>query len=693
MTSFLFQSSPWWVVGCLVAGIGYAVALYQADAPWGRRLNLGLAALRAVVVSTLCFLLLNFLLRQVTTSVEKKTVVLAVDNSESVGPSGSPLLVPLRELQSQLRAKGFEVEVQTLTDAAAPTLDSLNFREKTTNLSALLSRVKSTFEGRNVTDVVLLSDGIVNQGASPTYGTYPFPIHTLAVGDTTPRRDVNLKTVYANKVAYLGNQFPIQADVVATGFAGRAATVTLRQGGAVLAQQVVRFPQDEALVPLSLLTTARTKGLQHYVVEVSALPGEFSTRNNRQDVYLDVIDGKQKILLAAAAPHPDIKALRSLLEKNENFEVDVQVLSPGVATPGGATPAANKKYDLLVLHQLPDAANTSGGYLRRLLDSETPVLFVLGNQSGTNAFNGLQTAVQIQVTPGQSDRVTGAFNATFNRLNFDAERLNLLRQLPPMTVPFGEYRLGANSEVVLYQRVGNTLTQKPLLVVNSGARRTAVLLGEGLWQWRLEEFALTEKQEIVDDLFLKIVQYVSARDDKRKLRVYPLQNEYRLGETVTFETEIYNDIFERIYGQTVQLTLTGERGPARPYTYTITEGNTRFSISALPAGVYRYRAASTVLGRVETATGEFVVKDEQLEALNPTADFNLLRQLSQQTGGQFFTGSQWGKLQQFLLDRQVPDRLRGTEDLREPINLRWLFFLLLGLLTAEWGLRKYFGGY
>ncbi len=687
MTSFLFQSSPGWIALCLLAGVGYAVALYQAHAPWSRPINWALAAVRAVVVGTLCFLLLNFLLRQVDTSVEKKTVVLAVDNSESVGTTGGKFLTGLQDLTGQLQAKGFDVEVQTLADDATPTLDSLRFQEKTTNLSALLSRVKSTFEGRNVTDVVLLSDGIVNQGASPTFGTYPFPIHALAVGDTTPKRDLNLKTVYANRVAYLGNQFPIQADVVATGFAGRAATVTLRQGGAVLAQQTVRFGQDETLVPVSLVATAKAKGLQHFVIDVSALPGEFSTRNNRKDVYLDVIDGKQKILIAAAAPHPDVKALKSILEKNENFEVDVQVLSPGVPPP-----ATDKKYDLLVLHQLPDAANTSGGYLRGLLSSGTPVLFVLGNQSGTAALNGLQTAVQIQANPGQSDRVTGAFNATFNRVLFDAERLNLLRQLPPLTVPFGEYRLGANSEVVLYQRVGNTLTQKPLLVVNSGAKRTAVLLGEGLWQWRLEEFALTDKQDVVDELLLKLVQYVSAKDDKRKLRVYPLQNEYRLGETVTLETEIYNDIFERIYGPTVQLSLTSERG-TRSYSYTVTEGNTRFSISDLPAGVYRYRATATVLGRAEVATGEFVVKDEQLEALNPTADFNLLRQLSQQTGGRFFTAGQFDNLRQYLLDRQVPNRLRSTEDLREPINLRWVFFILLVLLTAEWGLRKYYGGY
>jgi hypothetical protein len=33
------------------------------------------------------------------------------------------------------------------------------------------------------------------------------------------------------------------------------------------------------------------------------------------------------------------------------------------------------------------------------------------------------------------------------------------------------------------------------------------------------------------------------------------------------------------------------------------------------------------------------------------------------------------------------------EKLQDLVNLKWVFFLLISLLTAEWFLRKRFGGY
>ncbi len=684
--NFVFQSSPWWILLCLLVGGIYAFLLYQPKSSWSKAANLALAGLRFIVVSTLCLLLLNLLLRQTEVNVEKKTVVLALDNSASVGKMGADLIAGLKKLSESLENKGYTVALQTLRETPVATLDSVQFTQKSTDLSGLLGHVKTNLEGRNVTDVVLLSDGIINRGASPTFNTYPFPIHALAVGDTTPKRDVNLKSLLANQIAYLGNQFPLQADVVADGFAGKTATVLLRKGGQTLSQQTIRFDKDNALATVQFTTQASAKGVQHLTVEVLPLPGEFSTQNNRKDIYIEVIDGRQKILVVASAPHPDIKAIRSIIEKNDNFEFDFQIVNP-------SSPAqpSDKKYDLLILHQQPDAFNSAGAYIKRLLDTGVPAFWIVASQTGTTQLNNAQQIAQIQSQPGQLDKVTGFYNRNFTRLNLNPETMELLRRLPPMTVPFGEVKPLANSEVVLYQKKNNIETTKPLLVLNTGAKRGAVLLGEGLWEWRLEEYRLTEKQEAVDDLFTKIIQFLSAKDDKRKLRVYPTQNQFQIEDRVAFETEIYNDLYERIYGPEVALNVTDEKGQTRKYSYV--SSASRFEISNLPVGVYKYTAMAKVLGKDETASGEFIIRDEQLELANTTADYNGLRQLSQQTGGQFFTASQLDNLEKTLISRDLPDKLTSTEDLREPINLRWIFFILIALLALEWGVRKYLGSY
>jgi hypothetical protein len=148
-----------------------------------------------------------------------------------------------------------------------------------------------------------------------------------------------------------------------------------------------------------------------------------------------------------------------------------------------------------------------------------------------------------------------------------------------------------------------------------------------------------------------------------------------------------------VYGQKITLTLRNEAGKATTYSFTPTEGNTRFEISDLPQGVYRYEAVSETKGGVERSVGEFTVRSMQLESLSTTADHNLLRQLSDKTNGKFFTANEIDKMTEAILANIKPNLLHSTEEISEFINLKWLFFLLLALATFEWATRKYQGGY
>ncbi len=704
--NFLFQSSPWWILVCLLVGAAYAFALYQplprlvgtgtAVGGFDKRTTYGLAALRFLVVSFLCFLLLNPFIRSLRTLTEKPKVVLAVDNSESVAAAGRPALnkalASLQTLRQQLTDKGLDVAVRTFGDTVTDgDLTQIPFTRRTSDLSGLLSGIRADYEGRNLTDVVLVSDGIFNQGLSPTFGQYPFAVQTVGLGDTIPKKDIQLKGIIANRIAYLGNQFPVQAEIVSNGFQGRSATVVLRQNGKELGRQSVTFTKNDTFNQLTFQATAAQKGVQHYVVEVLPQTGEFSTRNNRQDVYLDVIDGKEKVLLLALAPHPDLKALRTILEKNQNYELDIRILT---GTPTEAPALADKAYDLIILHQIPDNGGVGNTLVQKYLAKNTPVLFVLGNQSSMGPFNTSNPVMQVSAQPNQSDKVTGVFNPEFKQLNLDPARLDILAKLPPMLVPYGEFRLQPGSEVVLWQQVGSVRTTKPLLALNlTSARKTAVLAGEGLWAWRLEEYALTDKQEVVDELMQKVIQLISVKEDRRKLRVYPIRNEFVAGEKVIFETELYNDIYERLFDKPVRLEISDEKGLTRSYNYTPTAANSRFEISRLPEGAYRFRASVTVNNKAEQSSGQFVVRDLQLEALNTTADHGLLRQLSSQSGGQFYNASRMDDLVRNLTTRPHPARLTSTEEMNELINWRWLFFVVLTLVAIEWGLRKFYGGY
>ncbi|EAY31190.1 vWA domain-containing protein [Microscilla marina] len=687
------QASPWLILVCVAIGLAYALLLYSKKANWSKTTNRILGTLRFVLVTILCLLLLlNPYLRQVSNTIEKPTVVFAIDNSQSIATTNDSVKIrnlykELENLGDALKKDNVNIDIQNLdiTSIAKNIVQTpLNFASS--NLSAILNTIKNNYENRNLDKVVLVSDGIYNQGISPVFQDYSFPVYTVGVGDTTQKRDIKLAAVLANKVAYLGNKFPVVAEVENIGYPGRSVNVYLSQNGQVLGRKRVTFKEDGELQQVTFLTEAKYKGMQRYMVYVDALENEFTKTNNARDVYIEVIDGKEKILVIAPTPHPDIKALKSAITKNDNYSFDMHI--PGI------TKLKNEKYDLIIAHQVPNIYRNGRNLLARFRKQGTPIFYILGSQSDLNTFNSLNAGLRINRRGRQMDEVTPIFNDKFNTFNFEREKVKVFKKLPPASVPFGSYGVSNSAQVILHQRVGSIETSKPLLVINElNGVKSAVMAGEGLWEWRQEEYALNEKHEIVDEIVSKVVQYLSTKEDKRRLRVYPINNEFYDFEKVVFETEMYNKLYERIYDVKVNLTLTNEKGKTSTYSFTPTEGSSRFEISGLSKGVYKYSAAATIKNKNEVSGGEFTIKSLQLEALNNTADHNLLRQLSKKTAGRFFTMNQTAELKKAVLDTRKPNVLHSTEEIQEMIHLKWIFFVLMALATIEWVTRKYQGGY
>ena len=697
MTNLFTEYSPYYLILCLLAGLLYAILLYTKEAPWGLWLNRGLATMRFILVAIICFLLLNPFIRLIKNYFEKPVIVFAIDNSQSIPLATDTTAVnelksKLDLLTNELKEKEFEVSIQTLNEAKTyQNITSIKFDNQTTNLGNLLSSIQSNYENKNLAGVVLFSDGIYNQGVAPTYNAYNMSIHTIGIGDTVAQSDLSLKAAYHNKIAYLGNKFPIVAEINNVGFVGKQTSVVLSKNGNILDSKTVNFTKENDLQQVQFLVEAKEKGMNHYVVDLKALGGEFTTRNNTKHIYIDVLDSREKILLVAASPHPDIKAIRAAIEKNENYQLDVFIpeLSPAEQLK------KNEKYDLIIFHQLPTKKGVvANNLLKELMAKNAPSIFIVGGETNLSNFNSLQMGVSILSSGFQTDKVTPAFNPNFNRFNFSDERKSIVSRYPPITVPFGNYKLAQNSEVILYQRVGSLTTDKPLIIANeNNGKKTAVIIGEGLWQWRLQEYAKNENQEAFDEFFPKLVQYVSAKEDKRKFRVNATSNEYFSGESVLLETEVYNDIYEKTYGQKIDLQLIDEKGQRTVYTYNNASDGFRYKINGLAQGVYRFKANTTIDGKLETATGEFTVKELQMEALNTTADFNFLRQLSKQTSGIFVHSQNLEALKNKLLTAQAQSVIHSSEDISELINLKWLFYLLIALVSVEWFIRKFRGSY
>jgi hypothetical protein len=695
MKRIIFESAPEFLVLCVIVGLTYAGVQYYRNKPqpWNNVTNWVLFGIRAALVSFLCFLLLGPIVKQVNNLFEKPLFIVVQDNSASVKEATDStvrknLEQNLLSLRKTLEQKGYEASLQGLRSENE--LSEFTYSETTSDLNNALRRIGNRYEGRNVAGVILVSDGIYNSGLSPLYSTFNFPVHSVGVGDTTVRSDIAIKNLAYNKIAYQGNKFPVRAEIQVKNIPTQTITVSLLKRGRLIDKQTKNISNDQ-VVAVDFQPLADEQGIQKYDVHVEVHSGEQNTRNNRASAFIEVVEGKKKILLVAPAPHPDIKALREVVVKNSNYEFILHI--PGVSEQQSSTLQPDK-IDLAIFHQSPDSKGKTNALFQAYANSKSSLLLVLGQHSDLSQLTRSNMPLKFETLPRDYDEVTPVINTSFSNFTLSTEANSMVTNYPPVSVPFGKMQFPQTSTSILYQRVGSVQTEKPLLVVDvRDSRKIGLMIGEGIWRWRLNEFDRTENTTTFDEVFGKLIQFLSTTDDKRKFRSYPIQQEFADNEAIVFESQVYNDIFEPVYGNTIDIELTEENGAKKNYNYVTSPGNTRYQIGGLKEGVYRFRSRTNINGKNEEVRGEFAVVERQSELQNLTADFDLLRKLSSATGGKFYDANNIAALTEELQKTEAKSLIHSEESYDSIINLKWVFFVLLILMSGEWALRKFYGSY
>ena len=92
--------------------------------------------------------------------------------------------------------------------------------------------------------------------------------------------------------------------------------------------------------------------------------------------------------------------------------------------------------------------------------------------------------------------------------------------------------------------------------------------------------------------------------------------------------------------------------------------------------------------------GEFQVAQIQLEMNNTIANHQLLANLvKKHDGGLFYPSNIEDVNDAIQKNNNITSIIFEEKDLKELINLKWIFGLILLLLSAEWFLRKRNGAY
>jgi hypothetical protein len=700
MGSLSFQYPSYFLLFCAILGFAYAALLYWGDTTFreqSAKLNKILAFFRWLAVTILAALLLSPLLKSKIIETKKPIVVLAQDQSESVGAALSganfeKFKTDWTAVKNAL-AENYEVHEMAFGDRAREGVD-WQFSDKTSNVSELMQAVYDQFSSQNLGAVVVSTDGIYNEGSNPAYSSAQFaaPIYTIGLGDTTPRRDLVVKRAFHNKIAYLGDKFALQVDVAATNSTGAASVLTVSKitddGEKTVGSTPISVAGNDFFTTKSFNLDADKPGVARYRISLAKISGEVSTVNNSKEIFVDILDARQKILLLANGPHPDLSALKSSIEINKNYSVAIAYASD---------PSVNvANFDFVVLHNLPSMTNDIAGILRVLNEKKTPRLFFGGLQTNFSALAKAQNLVSINGTDGKNtNEVQPTFAPNFATFTLDPRVVSELPKFNPALAPFGNFAASSTAQTLLFQRIGKIDTKFPLLAVgDENGIRTGVFMGEGVWKWRLFDFLQHNNHEIFDELFGKTVQYLSLKEDKRKFRVTLDKNIFEENEAVVFGAELYNDNYELVNESDVAMTVKNKEG--KEFTYNFNKIGKGYTLNAgiLPVGNYNFHATTTWNGQPQIFDGQFSVRPIELELFDLTANHAVLRQLSQKFGGDFVAQNNLASVADLIKNKEsVKPVIYETTKTRSVINLKWIFALLAALLVLEWFLRRYFGAY
>ena len=670
------------MIAMIVAG-GAGFLVFKADKrravpyPWITSL------LRSLVVFAVLLLILVPDIAITHNITEKPVIVLLQDNSSSVGVALGRDSTAYRKDIENLRDKlSGKFRIVEWGFGGSVNHDSIfSYCRQSTDISEALTRANEFFGAQNLGAVVLATDGRYNQGIDPAFLQTPLnaPLYVVAIGDSAMQKDLDIAKVNANKMVSLNSNFEIRADLVATLCKGYHGDVVLKEGTKTISTLPVNINTDKFDHTYSFSLKADQPGMHHYTIGLPESEGEKNVANNKKDIFVEVVQEKKNILIVAAAPHPDVTAIREALSGMEAYNVTVCMAAD--------FPYKLDQYSAIILHGLPSLKNNFSSVI---LHSGKPLWLILNNQSNNQIINDLFPLTKVTVTNAPVHNVILTENAAFNAFTLPQNLRTVVDKMPPLTANVGSISASPGAIALFEQKVSANETASPAWVLQQGEIPLAILTGEGLWRWRLYEYKNFHNHEVIDECIRQTVFFLASNFKGRPFTVSLPKYVWSDQEPIQMQAFLLNANHEQINTPDATITILDSSGKKQEFSLERAGTSYSLNIGIHAGGNYTYIAKTKYNGADYTASGSFTVVSAPLEAMQSGADYPLLYGLSKKYNGAFFTPKNLSGLSDSLnANSKIKPVVSSITETLPLVDRKWVFFLLLLLATGEWLLRKY----
>lgn len=717
MSLLINQTHGWIFLVLTVVAVAAVVWFYRRVPPAAARIRVPLVILRSVALALLFLALVEPVLALLRVVSERPVVAVLLDASRSMaiadgtadarrGDEAYTLLnevvLPRVARDAELVAFSFSSELSELESDGSALSHPPSFEGDVTDLERALTGLADGLSGRNLGTVVVATDGANNRGVSPYAAALGLgvPVFVLGVGSPEAGTDIAIEDVVTNRISYAGERVPVEAIVSSSGFEGAETVVELSEDGVPLDSEQIRLSGSGEETRVRFTVTPSTPGVHRYTVSIPAAPGEISDANNTRVVATTALKGRIRVLLAASRPSWDFSFLRREFESDAN--VDVTAFVRKERAPSGSdedavprTTAELFEYDLVVLVE-PDWSDTEipPDWLRAYVSERGGGLLTVGAPRSSppdDAARLLPVVFGGEVSSSLTEvrvRLTGdGESAAVTRV--DADRFantDIWSGLPPVaTAAAATWTARAEAAVLVEALYGGGGAAPVVASHRIGSGSVMSVLAGDIWRWKM---AGPNETDAYDRLVSNAARWLTARGELARVTVESDMDVYAAGEEVRFAAQVYGADYrlERDAEVTVFVRTGESAAPVATVTLDSDGDFYRGTVQPPAPGAYVVSAVASVGGEeTGTATGSFVVERFSLEDSEIRRRSALLRRVADESGGGYYTPETLDRLPS---DVPLAWTERTTRREFELWNSPWLVLGFVGLMSAEWALRR-----
>jgi uncharacterized membrane protein len=730
---------PWWAVIAMTVAAGGVAWLAYRRTPLNGRVRATLSTLRFMTLMLLVVLLMRPVAPRSPDAAADAVVPILVDTSRSMSiedADGARRIDRAREaLTGELLpalAPRFQVEVLAFGEAVRPAAPGeLGASARRSDLAGALHAVRERYRGRPIAGIVLLSDGgdtggAVDRGLLETAA----PVFPMGIGPKTVGRDREVLSVTAAEAVLEDSRVDLAVSAVSHGHGTSAVELRLLENGRPVDVRRVAPAADGSPVR-AVFHVAPAKGAPTvYTVEIPSDAGELVPENNARSVLVQTPARPRRVLLVQGAPGFEHSFLRRAWGADTGLEID-SVVRKGKNEQGADTfyiqaapdrspaltsgyPAKREElfaYDAVVLANMDGSALTSAQLeaTRDFVGRRGGGLLVLGAHSFLS--RGLIDTPIEELLPldlGERGRGVLQISATERR---GANRVELtaageahpIMQLTPTTdetrkrwdavpalasiAPLGGPRPGA---AVLAITSGPGGTPRALVAVQRyGEGRSMVFTGEASWRWRM---LLPATDRSYDTFWRQAVRWLAVPAADPVSLVAPAGA--AAGDVIALRVAARSPGFDALRDASVAVRITRPDGRTESIAAATdqtgaAEGTFVARYRADDPGVYRATAEVRRPGVPPvSAVAAMLVGGADSEMADPRVNLHVLERVAAGSGGRLVESGQAGALADELSAALPAATLLVRRDLW---HNGWSFAGVVGLLAAEWILRRRWG--